>query len=529
MKHAGTIKLEILGPDGAAWSEVKPRMFALRSTVAQALTLTMQDHHGQALAELRKLWDGIAPSKADKAWRGKAEQTLRANWNKVLGQHAEFLEGKEGTERACAQVTEYLTAETIDNILARFSGAHFKELIAGRDSLPSFRRGIAFYARSRACSIGGDPDKARLVFPLWGAGKHATSFVVVPNGNSDRAIWRKLVSDYAQRDRVVLLEKALKEATGAKKKAAERTLEKSGLTKMGRVGIVYNERRRKWFATISYMRYQPDASESGQRAAVNFGVNVFMQALAEDGTEWHVDGDQIIATRIRFAQERRQVARSIPFMGTGSKGRGQNRRNLPLIKRRGNESNFVTTYIRQLSASLISWCRRHGVADLHIEDLTDVREQFERQTEGQAHEEVKRRIHAWPFYETALAIKREGDQRGVAVHLKSARYVSQHCPNCGHTDPQNVQEIQVPTIPIMLTQVGPNKWVSGRSDGVLYRRTEKTTRFECAECHYRGKSDMIACANHLLEVGAKNPMGKMQEKARKRLSSDTRKKVRRAT
>ena len=67
----------------------------------------------------------------------------------------------------------------------------------------------------------------------------------------------------------------------------------------------------------------------------------------------------------------------------------------------------------------------------------------------------------------------------------------------------------------------------------MYRRVEKNCRFECVNCGKRGGADFIACMNHLIDVGAQfeggSPLAKAQEKARKRVSNDRRKKVRRST
>lgn len=523
MKQASTLKLEINGPVGLSWRDIKPRLFALRKTSAQALTLTMQDHHGDAVKELRAYWSGDSKEerKASSEWRRKVEKSLRDNWNMALEREKKFRGMGSEDDRdllACAPVGEVLTAETVDNILSRFSGQHFKDLIAGRDGLPSFVQGCSFYSRSRACEISGAPDAAEITLPLFGTGKKATRFSLGIGGGSARAQWRKLVADFARRDEVVALEADAKNPA-LKAKATEK-LEKLGLTKMGRVGVTYDERRRKWFATVSYTQHRSDTYKEGQKAALNFGVNVFIQALAEDGAEWHEDGDQIIAKRVEGASIRKRIQRSMRTFGNGSRGRGKARRELPLTKRKGGESRFVETYIRQLSSALIKWCRRQNVSDLYIEDMSGMREQFERATEGRAHAEVKRRIHQWPFYDTARTIEREGAEHGVRVHVKGAHYVSQRCPDCRHIDPENVQEITIPGLPIM-------------HEGKMYRRIEKTTRFECKKCGKRGGSDFIACMNHLIDVGSTfggkaTPLQKAQERAKVAVSSDKRKKVRRS-
>ena len=529
MKIGGTLKMEIMAPTGMPWSELKPRMFALRKTAAQALTLTMQHYHAEASEELRAFWAGEA---SDKKWRGQAYKTLGVCWDQQLQRLKEFRKDDDRC-RAYEPVKTSITLETSDSLLSRFSGDHLRDLIAGRASFPSFTEGNAFYAGACAVSISGTADAARVRFPFWGQGKHATELVVSPAGGHARATWRKLVADYERREEVASLEGQLKQkgCSGERRKLIIGKLEMLGLTKLGKVGLKFDERRRKWFALVSYTQYRADATGAGQKAALNFGVNVFIQAVAEDGAEWHEDGDQILAKRIEMVSIRKRIQRSIRTFGSGSKGRGRARRELPLTKRKGDESRFVQTYIRQLAVQIVAWCKRHGVADLYLEDLAGIREQFERATEGQAHEEVKRRIHHWPFYETRQAIERQGAECGVRVHCKGARYVSQRCPDCGHTDPQNVQEIVVPGMPLI-------------HEGKAYRRIEKTSRFECRGCGKRGGADYIACLNHLKDAGAfdgndkggdggdggeaRTPLGKIQEKARKSVSGDKRKKVRRS-
>src|SRR5690606_38672855 len=113
-----------------------------------------------------------------------------------------------------------------------------KDLIAGRSSLPSWRAGATFSARSRTCRIEGKPDEARLAFPLWATGAKATVFAVAPCGGSARALWTKLVRDFGRREDIVALEQIVKnkrEPQTARDEAARR-LEAMAACKLGRVG-----------------------------------------------------------------------------------------------------------------------------------------------------------------------------------------------------------------------------------------------------------------------------------------------------
>jgi transposase len=419
-------------------------------------------------------------------------------------------------------------------------------------------------------------ESARIALPLWGTGKKVTELIIGPAGGHVRATWRQLVAHFERRDEIVQAEKELEAIrrteeeksaidTLKAKKKIERDKEKRqaidrlirtiieasnkrmqslrdpieaklyGLTKIGRVGVVWKERRRKWFVTISYTRYVPPIETKGQAAAVNFGVNMFLQAFAVDESEFHVDGAQILHKRLAWNAARKRIQKSKRQFGRGSRGHGKKRRELPFTKRQGDESNWTQTFIRQVSADLISWCVHHGVADLYLEDLSGLRDTFEQETEGQAHPEVKRRIHSWPYAETKMAIVREGTQRGVRVHTKGARFVSQRCPSCGHTAPENVQEITIPGPVLALQSLGKGRWceTSYKQPHDLYRRQDKTYRFECVSCGRKGQADIVACLNHLKDVGAiapddSAPLRKMQEAARAAVSNDKRKKVRRS-
>jgi len=425
-------------------------------------------------------------------------------------------------------------------------------------------------------------DSARVALPLWGTGKKVTELIIGPAGGHVRSTWRQLVAHFDRRDEIVQAEKELdairrteteKTAVESLKavKKTERDKEKRreidgniravieasnkrmqslrdpieaklyGLTKIGRIGVVWKERRRKWFVTISYTRYVPPIDTKGQAAAVNFGVNVFLQAFAVDESAFHVDGAQILHKRLAWNAARKRIQKGMRQFGRGSRGRGKKRRELPLTKRQGDESNWTQSFIRQRAADLIGWCNKKNVADLYLEDLSGVRDEFEQATGGQAHPEVKRRIHSWPYGETRMAIVREGMQHGVRVHTKGARFVSQRCPSCGHTAPENVQEVTIPGPVLALQSLGKRRWAevpyqrfqNSESEAAqydLYRRQDKTYRFECVDCGMKGQTDIVACMNHLQDVGAL-PVGgaalkKMQEAARAAVSIDKRKKVR---
>lgn len=518
---AGTLKVEIIKPESDTWDNVGARLRVLRWTCAAALNRTMSALYvpaQEAIAAMRG-GDKDAFSAAMNGMRGKASPLLQENWNAEIdrAQATEPERVKRKQQRgsfqpeAYSHVTEYWTAETIDNIMSRFAGEHLKDLLALRASTPSFNHGCAFMARSRACDISGPASEARLDLPLFGAGKKSTRLVVVPDGQSVKDMWNRLVVAKREIDSLAGRLDDRREAckrNGVDWKSDPEAMEiKAALDtigpKMGRVGIKFDENRRKWFAMISWSREPKAESVGNLEAAAHIGTRVFVQVLASNGDETSVSAAQIQVTRERFDERRRSIGRAIKTMGGGSKGHGVKRRMLPLTRLEDAESRWTTTFIRQTAAHVIGWCLEHNVGLLRWPDMTGMREDFERSTGGEAHEEVKRLIHEFPFFELSNAVVRQGDEKGVRVELHSTAYDSTTCPNCGHASAGNLVE-----------RVGRAE--TKIIDGERWERREVFRLFKCESCGFDRYRDIVACANALNRSGANGALVKMTAKARKR-------------
>lgn len=513
MRNAGTLKVEVIKPLNRTWDEAGERMRAMARALTQALNLTMREHYSEAVAQIEAKRTG---GEVDQAWQTKARATLRTFWSSELARRldyevTEFRKGKRQREPDAAAYLpshDALASETFALLMgARFKGDHFRDLLRNAASFPSWAGEQAFYSEGRKCEVAGTADQARLTFPLWGSGPaKSVQFAVAPAGGHARALWRRVVRDFARRQEIVDLERlaADRGADAADRERATRALEETGAVKLGRVGLKYDRRRRKWFALISWTEYRAGASAvRGQTAAVNYGVNVFAQALAEDGTTWDDAGTDLRVTRERFAARRRSIQRVIRRLGRGSRGHGKARRYLPVTKLEQRERRWTETRIRQHAADLVAWCVTRGVTRLVVHDLAEQRERFELETGGEAHEQMKRFVHSWPFYETRLAVERQAAEVGVEVVTMLPGGESCGCPECGHSEADNVR----------LVDGGGEYLVHG---GRTYRSVEKWTRFECRVCGTRAKGDLVTCANMLRAVDARNPLGKMQEQARKR-------------
>jgi IS605 OrfB family transposase len=516
MKLAGTLKVEIVKPANGSWSELGARMRALRETLPMALNLSLRDVYPGAISQLEAISEKQKPSTT---WQNDVRKRLRFHWARGMERRCAYMLKKSGKDYAAAHVPpgDVLCSETSDHILSRFAGQHLKDLLAGRAGVPTFEgSGKSFFSEGRNCEVSGTPDDARLTFPFFGTGKGATSLVVAPCGGNAVVLWRQLVGGAGNRAGVVELERSAKkplpkDATDKVMKAARAArdralfeLEEKASIKLGKVGIKFDERKRKWFALISWSQHRAEGYKAGNAVACNFGINVFMLAMSEDGTTWEDPGTDIIAMREQYAAQRRRIAKGMRAHGSGSRGRGVKRRELPLTAIGDREARRVKDRIRQRAADFARWCTLHGVSDVFMENMTGIRENFEKQTEGQAHSELKRLIHQWPYYESQQTIDRALTKVGIRTHYKNARFVSQRCPACSHTSEANVEHRD-------------NVVEFKRIDGEVWKRVVRVPAwFRCEQCQLKASVDGIACANHLLDVGKKHALAKMQEAGAKK-------------
>lgn len=521
MKLAGTIKLEVIKPLNISWPAFRARANALSRALAPALTLTMREFYPQAIDELDARWKG---EKAETDWQLKVRTSLHKQWTSQLVRlfdndrvFAKKIKKPEPDFHAYVPVIGVQAEETTSYIVSRFTGGHLKDLLASRSSFPSFVGGKAFYCAGRACVVEGGPEDAVLCLPLWKTGRGLTTLAVAPCGGHAKALWRKLVHDFSLRAEVVSIENAIKAARGEEnRKERERLiqqLESRQTMKLGRVGLKFDKKKRKWFALISWTQYRPSGYKEGATAAVNLGVNVFLQALCTDGSAWDYPGTDIRVARERFHARRKSIQQMLRFSGRGARGHGKKRLEQPLTKLRSREQDFMRTKNLVVASWLVRWCLDHGVSKLLLEDLTGIRENFEQRTEGDADTHLKRLLHSWAYYELGQAIEAQAAEFNIEV--KRVKSSSTRCPECKHDEPENVQLVDRGGEYLLHPKPSREDPESVKRAKV-YKSVDRGTKFECKSCGTKTKGDVATCANMLLDEVGDGGLAKAQEAARKR-------------
>lgn len=461
---AGTLKVEIVKPVGETWQDVGDRLHALRRVIPVALNETMRALYPRAMAHVRG--EPATPSLETAIYRAAVKDD--AIFAAALARDAEWAT-KQGRDvsRSHAPILAAVADATAKTIQARFAGEHLRDLRASRTSIPSWRHGAPLVARAADCSVSGPASVADLAFPLWASGRKATVLRVAPCGDSGTAVWRRLTD---------------------------------GTYKLGSVGIRWDERRRKWFALISWTCAEEVEPSAGKRvAAVNMGIHTFLVAVADGAPPFSEPGGDILTTRKRMAHRRWSISKSLNTLGDGSHGHGRARREEPLTRIADKEARFAETKNRQVAAALVGWCQRHGVGALALEDLSGVRDSVGADDAP----EVKRLVHQWPHYALRQAIERAASKVGIAVAVFPPRHNSQRCPWCEHVAPENVR--LAPSSNEFLVH-GGHTWI----------RKEKRQVFACVSCGKIGDGDVVACMNALSAIG--RPSGDVVKKTRKAAS-----------
>jgi transposase len=133
--------------------------------------------------------------------------------------------------------------------------------------------------------------------------------------------------------------------------------------------------------------------------------------------------------------------------------------------------------------------------------MTDSREGFERKTGGEAHKDVRRMIHQFPFYELQAAVVRDGKERGIRVDAHSVAYDSQTCPECNYASPGNLKD-KSQRVEVI------------EHHGRRFERKEVLKRFECEKCGHTAHRDIVACVNALARNGQKDTNSKVRKRVR---------------
>jgi hypothetical protein len=210
----------------------------------------------------------------------------------------------------------------------------------------------------------------------------------------------------------------------------------TGRWKLGDVAVQQDRLRPgRWFLRFAYTTFVPLRTE-GLTAAINRGMIRFLAAVVEgEGTRdvWLYPGAQIEAF-LKQVQARRRAYQN-DSVASARWGHGRKRTLLPLHVLEDKGHRWRRTMCQTIARRFVDWLVSRGVSRLVIEDFSGIRDGEPEALQGGKF--VWDRIQEWPYHDLETRIKSCCAERGIVVQQVPAHLISQKCPECGHTAPEN--------------------------------------------------------------------------------------------
>lgn len=422
------VRLELLKPLSESWDDFGPRLRDLRSVSHRMLNAGMLGLVADLHAHERRAREGkLKPGEKLKLYSYPHVLAELASFGKWAADKAAKAKGEEKArlERIvmlCADVPGDIKAYANYTVDAKFR--HWMKHRAD-ERLPMYKRGAPIFLPGVGCRILEVSERnVRLSLKLRGKGR--VEVVAVPVSGSN---WQTM------------------------------RLVGAGEAKSGDCKIVYDERKRKWFAFLAVTRPRPEPApmDNGVVVAVNRGRHNFLYAVSNNGHVAVVPGDSILKFKQAMFARRKSLGRHRTELGAGARGHGKKRREARYAPIERTESNFVRTRCQQSAAVLEKLCVKSGAGMIRHEDFNTI------------DSEDLRYVPSWPWYQLKTAIEWTAHKSGRRVESVPSEYLSSECPRCGNLDTSQA------------------KW---------------TGTFHCARCSLERDNDFVACLNMLRRSGA---------------------------
>ena len=206
----------------------------------------------------------------------------------------------------------------------------------------------------------------------------------------------------------------------------------------------------KWFLHICIE--VPDNEAEAVQEFVGVDLGVANIATTDEGEQW--SGDGVESVRQRYTDQRAALQRAKATKKNAGKRPRSICRKLARISKR--ESNFRRNTNHGISKRIVDMAKGTGKG-IALENLKGIRKSLKRFRKRQRAQGL-----GWSFFPLRTFIEYKARLAGVTVAMVNAKYTSQTCAECGHTEKGN-------------------------------RKTQDT--FACVQCNHLSNADINAARN----------------------------------
>ena len=199
-----------------------------------------------------------------------------------------------------------------------------------------------------------------------------------------------------------------------------------GIYKHGAGSLLYDKKKKMWTLSLSY-KFDAEPSELNPEriCGIDLGIAVPVYCAVSDGyNRMSFPGGKIEEFSKQIEHRRKNLLRSRPFCGDGSKGHGYKKRVQPVEVLSKKIANFRDTQNDLMSHAIIQFAVQNQCGMIQMEDLTGI---------GERSAFLKR----WSYYDLQLKIEQKAAEAGISVKKIKAQYTSQRCSKCGHVAKEN--------------------------------------------------------------------------------------------
>jgi putative transposase len=238
--------------------------------------------------------------------------------------------------------------------------------------------------------------------------------------------------------------------------------------------ISHNERRKKWFLTVTY-RFPLDDKKLNPDTIVGVDLGFSCPLVAAvSSSEYARIGHKAfssITEQVRKLQKQTIARRNQILRGgkdsfvkdTNRGGHGRKRRLKPIQRLQDKIDNAYKTLNHQISRRLIDFAIEQNAGTIQVEDLGSIKEVLTGTFLGQR----------WRYSDLQQFIDYKAKEVGIKVVKVDPKYTSRRCSKCGH-------------IHIEFTRKFRDKY---------YKKHKKTCPFDCPNCDFEDHPDYNAAKN----------------------------------